>query len=176
VLLRPPASRPLPELALVGGVAVALAIEREVALACEVKWPNDVLVDRQKVAGVLVEGRGSYAVLGFGVNVNQARAELPAETRTPAASLYVIDGTRRDRAPLLATLLEVFETSYRAWSAVGLRAVLQALREHDALAGHRILLDGRIGRALGIADDGRLEVQVGEERFLVASGEVTCVD
>lgn len=176
VLLRPPTSRPLPELALVGGLALALALERSAGIACQVKWPNDVLVRGRKVAGVLAEGRGEHAVVGFGINVNQSSAELPVDTRTPAASLRAIDGIRRERAPLLASVLDELETCYRAWSAEGLAAILPGLRERDALDGRRIVLDGRPGRALGIAADGRLEVELAGEHVLVASGEVTCAD
>lgn len=176
ILLRPPASRPLPELALVGGIALALAIERSVGCSCQVKWPNDVLVAGRKIAGVLAEARGDHVVLGFGVNVNQAAAELPADPRTPAGSLRTLDGKCRDRAPLLADLLEAVEDSYRAWLGGGLAAVREALDERDALRNRRVVLDGRPGRAIGIARDGRLEIDFGEERVLVASGEVTCVD
>ncbi len=176
VLLRPPSSRPLPELALVGGIALALAIEHSVGCRCGVRWPNDVLVSGQKVAGVLAEGRGDHAVLGLGVNVNQAPGELPTDTRTPAASLRMISGVQQERAPLLAAVLEALEASYRAWSAEGLAAVLPALRERDVLGGRRIMLDGKLAKAIGITDGGRLEVDLDGTRLLVTSGEVTVVD
>ncbi len=140
------------------------------------KWPNDVLVEGRKVAGVLAEGRGDYAVLGLGVNVNQAPGELPTDTKTPAGSLRTVGGVKRERAPLLAAVLEALESSYRAWSAEGLAAILPALRERDVLEGRWIVLDGKRARAIGIAEDGRLEVDLQGERLLVASGDVTVAD
>ena len=77
VLLKPPPDRPLPQLALVAGVAVADALEQLTGLAVQIKWPNDVMLRRTKVAGILAEARDGAVVLGIGVNVNQARAQLP---------------------------------------------------------------------------------------------------
>src|SRR5207244_12563040 len=92
VLLRPPPERRHPELSLVAGVAVADAVEEALGLSAEIKWPNDVLVNRKKVAGILAEARDRVVVLGIGVNVNQRREELPPDATTPAASLFTVDG------------------------------------------------------------------------------------
>src|SRR5262245_57483868 len=77
VLLRPPPGRRFPELSLVAGVAVADAVEEALELSAQIKWPNDVLVNRKKVAGILAEGREGAVVLGIGLNVNQTRGQLP---------------------------------------------------------------------------------------------------
>ena len=58
VLLRPPAERRAQELSLVAAVAVALAVEDATGLSAQIKWPNDVLLARRKVAGILAEMRG----------------------------------------------------------------------------------------------------------------------
>ena len=71
-------------LSLVAGVAVADALERTLGLAVQIKWPNDVMVNRRKVAGVLAEARGDVVVVGMGINVNQTREELP-ERAGPSA-------------------------------------------------------------------------------------------
>ncbi|HEY5871884.1 MAG TPA: biotin--[acetyl-CoA-carboxylase] ligase, partial [Gaiellaceae bacterium] len=57
VLLKPPPERPAPELALVAGIAVADALERTLGLSVQIKWPNDVMLRRKKVAGCLAEAR-----------------------------------------------------------------------------------------------------------------------
>src|SRR5439155_5226091 len=84
VLLRPPAGRAVAQLSLVGGLAVAEAVEGVSGLPALIKWPNDVLVEGRKMAGVLAEQRGAAVVLGIGINVNQAEACLPADARVPA--------------------------------------------------------------------------------------------
>lgn len=172
VLLRPPSDRAIPELSLVGGVAVALAVEDALGLASQIKWPNDVMVDRRKVAGVLAEARDGHVVLGIGLNVNQAREELPADAFVPAASLLTVDGVRRERAPLLADLLEQLEQAYAAWREGGLDAIYDDLGPRDFLRNRRIAVGDEQGHAVKIDRSGRLEVTIGGERRLVESGEV----
>jgi len=172
VLLRPPAGRVAAELSLVGGVAVALAVEDAVDLASQIKWPNDVMVDRHKVAGVLAEARDGAVVLGIGLNVNQARDELPEDATVPAASLRTLDGIRRDRAPLLAAILGRLEAAYAAWRDGGLDAIYDELAPRDFLRNRRVAVGDDEGVAAKIDRSGRLEVAVNGERRLVESGEV----
>jgi BirA family biotin operon repressor/biotin-[acetyl-CoA-carboxylase] ligase len=173
VLLRPPAGRRPAELSLVGGTAAADAVEQALGLAAQIKWPNDVMVNRYKVAGVLAEARDGAVVLGIGVNVNQTRAELPAAARVPVASLRTIDGVRRDRPTLLAELLARLELAYEAWRAEGLDALYGSLGARDFLRGRRVTVDGTSALAVGIDRSGRLELEAGGERRFVESGEVS---
>ena len=172
IVLRPPADRRLPELSLVGGMAVADAVEQALGLTAQIKWPNDVMVNRRKVAGVLAEARDGAVVLGIGINVNQAREQLPADTRTPAASLRTVDGVQRERAPVLATLLERLEAHYDGWREDGLDAVYDFLGARDFLRGRRVTVDGREGYAVRIDRHGRLEVETEDGLRAVESGEV----
>jgi BirA family biotin operon repressor/biotin-[acetyl-CoA-carboxylase] ligase len=173
ILLRPPVGRPMPELSLVGGMAAADAVEQALGLAAQIKWPNDVMVNRRKVAGVLAEARDGDVVLGVGVNVNQTRGQLPAEPRSPAASLRTIDGVERERAPILALLLERLEARYDAWCDAGLDALYDFLGARDFLRGRRVALDGTSGYAVGIDRQGRLEIDTDSGRHAFESGEVT---
>lgn len=104
----------LAELSVVAGRACAAAIAELTGLAPEVKWPNDVLVEGRKVAGILAEAREGRVVLGVGVNVSQRRDELPERTEFPATSL-ALEGAPVDRAELLAALLDHLEREYDAW-------------------------------------------------------------
>ena len=61
-----------------------MVVERATGLAAQIKWPNDVMLDRRKVAGGLAELKDGAVVLGIGINVNQRPAELPVETNVPA--------------------------------------------------------------------------------------------
>ena len=84
VLLRP-GSGVLPQLSLVAALATAEAVEELTGREAQVKWPNDVLVDGRKVAGILLEQAGGAVVAGIGVNVGQERGELTEVTgRRPA--------------------------------------------------------------------------------------------
>ena len=172
-LLRPPPDRRVAELSLVGGIAVADTVELALSLAAQIKWPNDVMVNRAKVAGVLAEARDGAVVLGIGVNVNQRRDELPPDARVAAGSLRTTDGVARDRAPLLADLLVHLERAYADWLRGGIDALFGSLGPRDFLRGRRIAVDGVRGLAVGIDRSGRLELDAGGERRLVESGEVS---
>jgi BirA family transcriptional regulator, biotin operon repressor / biotin---[acetyl-CoA-carboxylase] ligase len=173
VLLRPPPEREAPQLSLVGGVAAALAVEEATWLAAQIKWPNDVMVDRRKVAGVLAEARDGVVVLGIGINVNQTREQLPADARVAPASLRTIDGRVRDREEVLESLLAHLDRLYARWREGGLDAIYEDLGARDFLRGRRVAVDGVEGVAQMIGRDGRLEISTGSGPVLVESGEVT---
>jgi BirA family transcriptional regulator, biotin operon repressor / biotin---[acetyl-CoA-carboxylase] ligase len=154
---------PDPLLSLRGGLAVAdLAGEH-----ARVKWPNDVLVDGRKIAGVLAEGRPQegWAVLGIGINLALDEA-LPAEVRDRAGTL----GRRpAESEAILHDLLAALERRLSEPPA----AALAALRERDALLGEPVRWDGGTGTGAGVDDDGRLLVRDGAGRTLALdAGEV----
>ena len=172
VLLRPPAGSQVQQLSLVAGLAVAETVEpaRDVA---SLKWPNDVLLDGRKVAGILLEASGEEVVCGIGVNVSQTEAELPVGTRLPSASLLTATGEAPDRAELLASLLVTLEHRYDAWRRSGLASLLDELEPRNALRGKRVTAGVESGTASGIAPDGRLTVQRDDGSTLfVGSGEI----
>jgi BirA family biotin operon repressor/biotin-[acetyl-CoA-carboxylase] ligase len=166
VLLKPPAGRNPAELTLVAGLAVAQVVERALGRAAQIKWPNDVLVDGAKVSGGLADLRDGAVVLGIGMNVNQTA--LP-DTRLPAASLRTIDGREREIEPLLEDLLATLRGHYDSWRADGLAALHAVIAARDALRGRKVTVGEASGLAVGIRDDGRLELDTG----VVESGEVT---
>jgi BirA family biotin operon repressor/biotin-[acetyl-CoA-carboxylase] ligase len=116
VLLRPDVDAPrLPELSLVAGGAVAEAIAEVTGVDPAIKFPNDVLLDGRKVAGILAESSDGRVVLGVGVNVNQTENELPTEVQTEPTSLRIQTGGQVDRAALLAAILLRLERAYERW-------------------------------------------------------------
>jgi len=173
IALRPPAERRAHELTLVGAVALSQAIEEATGARAEIKWPNDVLLESRKVAGILGELRDGLVVLGVGVNVNQTAADLPGSPRFPATSLRILSGHVHDRAALLGSLLGRLETAYDRWLGGGLATLREEIDRRDGLRGREIEVEGRRGVAVGIDDEGRLELEVGGERIAVGSGEVT---
>ena len=97
-------------LTLLLGLAVARALETRLPHSVQIKWPNDVLVDGRKIAGVMVEKRHPHIVLGLGVNIAQGAADFPPELRPHATSLYLQTQRFHDRFPLLVALLEQIES------------------------------------------------------------------
>ena len=173
IVLEPPADCDAPELTLVGAIAVAEAIEAATSLAVQIKWPNDVMLNRRKVCGVLGELRDGIVTLGIGVNVNQTRDQLPPDAHTPAASLRSLTGETYDRAVLLGSLLFRLERLYDQWRHGGLAEVFTELGPRDFLRGRAVTVDGKSGIAVGIDREGRLELEVAHgERVTVESGQV----
>jgi BirA family transcriptional regulator, biotin operon repressor / biotin---[acetyl-CoA-carboxylase] ligase len=170
LLLKPPPARNAPELSLVAGVAVADTLERATGLSVQIKWPNDVMLRRRKVAGCLAEGRDGAVVLGIGVNVNQTSEQLPEG----AGSLRTLVGREWDREALLSSLLDDLDLRYAEWRTGGLDAIYEGLAPRDFLRGRRVSVNGTSGVAAKIARDGRLEIEVGHgEVVTVESGEVS---
>jgi len=135
---------------------------------CGVKWPNDVLVDGRKVAGILAEARpqAGWAVLGIGLNVAVRLGDLPAELRDTAGTLGLGPA---DVEPVLARLLGELDAAL----ALAPDALLAAYRERDALAGRAVTWAGGRGAAVGIDADGRLLVDLdGGGRTALDAGEV----
>lgn len=85
-----------------GGLAVAQALREHAELDAVLKWPNDVLVDGRKVAGLLAEVVNGAVVLGIGLNVSTRREELPHEQAT---SLQLEGAVNTDRDTLLKAVL-----------------------------------------------------------------------
>lgn len=172
VLLVPPAGRAIAQLSLVAGLATAETVEAATTLPAGIKWPNDVIVEGRKTAGILAETHDGAVVLGIGLNVNQTEGELPAGGAVPAGSLLTASGTRRRRAPILAELLLRLERAYERWREDGLDSLHDGLAARDLLRGRRVLVDGQGGVALGLDRRGRLEVELTDGRRAVESGEV----
>jgi BirA family biotin operon repressor/biotin-[acetyl-CoA-carboxylase] ligase len=128
-----------------------LAVADLAGPAARVKWPNDVLVDGRKVAGILVEARPQegWAVLGIGINVALAPDDLPVET---AGTLG------RSPGELEAALAELLGfLAHRL--AEPPAAAFAALRERDALLDRPVAWSGGEGVAAGIDDGGALLVR-----------------
>lgn len=173
VMLHPPAERHLPELSLVAALAAAEAAEGATGLTAQVKWPNDVMLNRRKIAGILCELSEGTVVVGIGMNVNQTREELPPDTPTEAGSLRSLTGSVHDRAALLGSLLFRLERIYDGWRHGGLADLYGEIGARDFLRGRRITVDGEPATAVQILRDGRLEIDLGShETRLIESGEV----
>jgi BirA family biotin operon repressor/biotin-[acetyl-CoA-carboxylase] ligase len=131
------------------------------------KWPNDVLVDGRKVAGILVEGRPQegWAVLGIGLNVAVRPQDLPPELRDRAGGLGLEPS---EVEPVLAQLLEALSE----WMPAPDDAVLAATRARDALLGRPVRWGGGSGIGAGLDEHGHLLVETETGRIALNAGEV----
>lgn len=181
ILLRPawpPAQ--LVRLTTWAGVGVASAVERTIGRPVQVKWPNDVLVDQKKVAGVLTEcatdaSGGLFVVVGIGLNVNQEK--FPAELANRAGSLRHFAGRMLDRPALAAAVLVELNAQLADVAGAFDRIIAAAVRRSSIL-GNWVRLHAADtifeGTAEGLDTDGNLLLRLpdGSLRTMTA-GEIT---
>jgi len=145
-----------------------LAVAEVAGTDALVKWPNDVLLDGRKVAGVLVEGRpqDGWAVVGIGVNVAVEPAALGPELSERAGTLG------RPRSAVEPTLAELLGALER-WLAAPEAEALAALRARDALLDQPVSWGGGSGVGAGIDAAGGLRVRLpGGDLTVLSAGEV----
>ena len=173
VLLRPdlPPSRLMPVTAM-AGVAVCDAVEKVCGVRPGLKWPNDPVIGKRKICGVLTEmslegetGRVQYLVLGIGINVGQREEDFSPDVAQIATSLNAYLGRDICRAELTAALICELERLYLTLLAGDLSEYLAAYRRDCVNIGKTVQLLGE-GREVVTA------VDVDEEFGLV----VRCAD
>ena len=180
VLVRPtvPAEQ-WPWLPLLTGHAVGRTLQAR-GFAAGVKWPNDLLIDEQKVAGILVERvdtpTGPAGVIGIGLNVSTRADELPMPTATSLA----IAGRAPDRTELLLELLDALRQDLLDWEGPGAVALRASYAERCVTIGQQVRVDlpsGEMltGEAVGIDPGGRLRVRTGDGETAVGAGDVVHV-
>jgi BirA family biotin operon repressor/biotin-[acetyl-CoA-carboxylase] ligase len=140
------------------------------------KWPNDVLVEGRKIAGVLVEGqlRGDrVASLVAGIGLNVRTIAFPPELESTATSLALAGAAALDRSLLAAALLAEVGAVVQSYEAERLAALIDEIRALDFLRDRNVEVGSLRGVACGIDDRGCLLVRSpsGDLRA-VASGEV----
>ena len=180
VLLRPPPTTRAAWgwLPLLAGVAVASAIRRHGKVEAQLKWPNDVLVDGRKLAGILAEVAGDAVVIGMGINVSLRPAELPVPTAT---SLAIAGADTTDRDTVLRAVLRELADRYRAWLAGNGDAETSGL--HTAYTDLCATLDRDVvahlpgggtltGRATAVDRSGALVIDTVEGPATLAAGDV----
>jgi BirA family biotin operon repressor/biotin-[acetyl-CoA-carboxylase] ligase len=157
-----------PVITLALGMATADAIESVSGLTCDLRWPNDVLLNARKVAGVLVQVHGDALLAGIGVNVNHAA--LPPELAEEATSLRIETGMMQSKSLLLDSLLECID----GYCALPSEEVLRMFSSRSSYArGMRVRVDGRIeGVTAGLDPSGFLilEQDNGVRTTIMAGG------
>jgi len=184
VILRPPMS-PVraPQLTFLSAVAVARAIEEVAQLRPTIKWPNDVLLNGRKVAGLLNEMSAETdtihcVVLGIGVNINMGLEQFPNNLRQPATSLFLEKGVSVNRVDFTRALLTSLDTLYDYYLAHGFPVIREEWLSRSTVQGRKVRVSfgkGEMeGVVSGVDNDGALLIIRGDgtqERVL--AGDVT---
>lgn len=149
--------------------------------AVRLKWPNDLLVNRNKLGGILVEvkplgEKRHLAVIGFGINVLMTEEEL-AEIAQPSASLVQVDAAIPDRNKLLQQLLTSLLPALNNYAANHLDDLGEQFAAVDAFAGELVEITSANGQVRGlnhgINDQGQLRLQTDQGMETFSSGEIS---
>jgi BirA family biotin operon repressor/biotin-[acetyl-CoA-carboxylase] ligase len=174
------------QITLMAAVALAESVAAFIPRAPAIKWPNDILVDGKKLAGVLTEAccdgeRVDYVILGIGVNVNLGVDAMPETIRQRATSLSALAGNNLSRESVLRGLIQHLDRCYGILEASGFEALRPRWEARSHLSGRRVRAElgdqAVIGMARGIDPSGALllEDESGVLRRIIA-GDVIALE
>ena len=173
----------LPAVGFWASLAIADAVSNVCSVTLGLKWPNDLLADGKKCAGILSEGRSTgnatRVVLGVGLNVNRPE-HVPAELATGATWLSDYTRSAIDRTALLAAILLTYEERFDALLAEPLQ-VIAAWARRAALEGKRVRMKAANGALLsegtvrGISAEGALLVETASGLETITLGDVDVI-
>lgn len=169
-------------LTLLGAAAINLAL-KDIGIDSFIKWPNDVVINGKKVAGVLTEmhselGTINYVVLGIGINANIDLEQIPLEIKDKATSLKIIKGEEVDRRELFIKLVSRIDELYKEFIQTGeIGSSIQICKDKSAIIGKDIIVHQgtlkRQGRAIELNNKGELVVEFETGIEDLFSGEIS---
>jgi BirA family transcriptional regulator, biotin operon repressor / biotin---[acetyl-CoA-carboxylase] ligase len=185
VILRPPMTpAQAPQITLMTAVAVVRTL-KQAGVQAHIKWPNDILVDGRKIAGILTEistemDQVDWVIVGLGLNVNTPADQLPGSIRELATSMRIQKGCPFSRAALLGDLLQDFEKCYEQLRTEGFASIMEQWRHMSDIIGQQVYVDvmgtRHHGTVAAVDDDGVLILEDSQGRIRrIFSGDVTRV-
>ena len=166
MILRPNlAPQQAPQLTLLAAVAVVRAIRSCTNIDCDIKWPNDILINGKKLVGILTEMQADpdvvhSVIIGIGVNVNQQLEDIDPDISEIATSLALEKGEQIERATIISTILNEFEELYDLYLEKGFTIIKPMWEAYSITIGNyiyaRTLRETIYGYAKGITDEGVL--------------------
>lgn len=139
-------------------LAVAGVLRDAYGIDARIKWPNDVLVGRRKICGILTEaefrgGNVEFVVVGAGINVLHAAADFPEELRTVATSIAMESESGASRVDVLSRVLDEVENKYGRLCRNGFGDIRQEILPLSSLIGKMVRVEGGRGITEGVAVD-----------------------
>jgi BirA family biotin operon repressor/biotin-[acetyl-CoA-carboxylase] ligase len=174
IVVRPRSSvRDLPKLSLTTAVAVAEAIGEMTGLTVRLKWPNDVLMNGRKLAGILLESRiVAEPIVVVGIGINLRRQTFPAALTAPATSIQLEVGRAIEREALLEVLLAQFGVWLERLEAHGFAPVRARWLELAETIGRSVTVGDHAGVAVDLDAEGALVLRHAHGMRHVVAGEL----
>lgn len=157
--------RVAPQSTYIGSLALVKMLREEFGINASIKWPNDVLINGRKAAGILTEMQSDqdfsrFSVMGVGINVNHSREEMAGPFRYPATSIAIEVGFAVKRQKVLLQFLSQFEREYDRFLQKGISVLIPEIEEHSQMVGKiiTVVCGNReiVGKAKGISPEGAL--------------------
>lgn len=174
-----------PKLTLVAGLAVSEALYELCGLRAQLKWPNDIFFQGKKCAGILAESsplsleeKERFAVIGIGINVNQALLDFPADLQQTVTTLYRETGKKFDIETVFVSVRQQVLFYIENMEKNGFRPILSEWCKYDYLLGKGmecVDVEGKVikGVALGPDENGVLRLRTaGGDVVEVLSGDI----
>ena len=188
ILLKPPSSnyRFIYQLSQVMAMSLCKTIvylSEKYPLHPMIKWPNDVLLKKKKLAGILIENRQHnqhhFVTLGMGINVNVSQYDFGLDLQYQSTSLYLETQKYWNRKILLTRLLDIFERDYEMWKKGYFKKMIELFKARLSFSDQRVYIKpGKkkiTGKAIGIDDEGRLLIKDNEGQVhSIISSPVRC--
>ncbi len=175
-----------PKLTIVTGVAIAKTLHDHFNIDVGIKWPNDILIEKKKICGILTEGIGEYdqldaVLIGIGIDVNMSENKLPDDVQNVATTIKEEVNTKINRAEIIRVFFKVFEELYEKYQDGEFKYIVSEWRRLSATTGNRVKVytNGRsiYADAVGIDNEGFLIVETDEgELEKITSGRVLIID
>lgn len=176
VILRAPLGpEELPVLTLALGLAVAESLQQSAGIACDLRWPNDVLINGRKCAGILTQLHDDVVIAGIGINV--AQASFPPELEALATSILLAAGKAPSRDVLLNALLDSIDSHTALLQREGKDRILDMFTQASSfVTGRRVIVDqggySDEGVTEGLNSNGFLVLRTpaGQRKVILAGG------
>jgi BirA family biotin operon repressor/biotin-[acetyl-CoA-carboxylase] ligase len=172
-----------PRMTLMTAVVVAETLISLVKLKLRIKWPNDILVNRKKLAGILTEISAdmdsvNYIIVGLGLNVNNLFENSPQDIKKSATSILIETGNRVPRLKFIQNYLKLHEQYYDMFKKNNFEPIMNRWRELADIIGKQIKVDvigkTHIGEVMDVDNDGVLILKDDQGRLQrIFSGDVT---
>jgi BirA family biotin operon repressor/biotin-[acetyl-CoA-carboxylase] ligase len=173
-----------PGLSIMTAVALADTIDSYIPGKVKIKWPNDILINKKKVSGILTElssekDKINFVIVGVGINVNNKVEDFPDELKDIITSIRRVKRAKVNRVEFLQKFLLKFEKEYENYRKSRLKSCHKKIRRYSSLINTEVsLMHNRKkikGRALDIDKNGALVVEIDGVATVINSGEVTII-
>lgn len=182
IILKPNNLQHIQNLTLISSLAIYRAL-KELNIVVQIKWPNDIVKDNKKIAGILTEIKFNgetidYIVVGIGININSTMEKIPEYLQHKATSLNLISNDEVDESKLLYLILEEFATLYEDYKLNGLtKEMIEVIKENSSILNKEIQItkgnSTRTGMPVDINSKGELVVKFDEVTESLNSGEIS---